>query len=175
MSFLSRAAGLVGRASVVAVGASVASTVLVGIDQQRGATPAVPDHPGPYSPGEREAAARTYLTALTLPAAAWRVPFAPDCARHENGLRTGFGASQLRWDLHLHLQYSAIREITDIAVTVDPPGREGIVHADFTLVTAVGLKARVREDFLIPAEDCLIHSIDARISLGSAPRGGSRA
>ena len=49
------------------------------------------------------------------------------------------------------------------------------MHADFTLVTAVGLKARVREDFLIPAEDCLIHSIDARISLGSAPRGGSRA
>ena len=44
--------------------------------------------------------------------------------------------------------------------------REGVVHADFTLVTVVGLKARVSEDFVVPAEDCLIHSIEARISLG---------
>lgn len=166
MSFISRALGLVGRASVVAIGASVASAVIVGIDQRRGAIPQVPDHPGPYSPDEREAAARMYLTAITVPAAAFRVPFAPDCVRHENGLRTGFGADHLKWDLHLHLQYATIREVRDIVITVDPPGREGVVHADFTLVTVVGLKVRVSEDFEVPADDCLIHSIDAHISLG---------
>ncbi|HIW68592.1 MAG TPA: hypothetical protein H9878_10760 [Candidatus Dietzia merdigallinarum] len=165
MSFLSRSLGLAGRAAIVAVGASVASTVLVGIDQRRGTSPAIPDHPGPYSPEEREEAVRTYITALTLPAAAFRVPFADDCVRRENGLRTGFGATQLRWDLHLHLQYSTIREIRDIEITVDPPGREGIVHAEFTIVTVVGLTARVREDFTVPAEDCLIHEINAKISL----------
>ncbi|AVZ38723.1 MULTISPECIES: hypothetical protein [unclassified Dietzia] len=166
MSLLSRALGMAARASVVALGASVASAVLVGIDQRRGAVPQVPDHPGPYSPAEREAAVRMYLTALTLPAAAFRVPFAPDCVRRENGLKTGFGADHLRWDLHLHLQYSTIREVRDIVITVDPPGREGVVHADFTLVTVVGLRARVSEDFVVPSDDCLIHSIDARISLG---------
>jgi hypothetical protein len=166
MSFLSRALGFAGRASVVAIGTSVASAVLVGIDQRRGATPAIPDHPGPYSPEEREAAVRMYLTAITLPAAAFRVPFAPDCVRHENGLKTGFSGDHLKWDLHLHLQYSTIREVRDIVLTVDPDGREGIVHADFTLVTVVGLRARVSEDFHVPAEDCLIHSIEARISLG---------
>ena len=118
MSLLSRALGMAGRASVVAVGAAVASTVLVGIDQRRGATPAVPDHPGPYSPEEREAAVRMYLTALTVPAAAFRVPFAKDCVRRENGLKTGFGADQLRWDLHLHLQYTVIREVRDIYDTI---------------------------------------------------------
>ena len=166
MSILSRVAGTAGRASLVALGASVASSVLVGIDQRRGATPAVPDHPGPYSPEEREASVRTYLTAITQPAAAFRVPFAPDCVRHENGLKTGFGATQLAWDLHLHLQYATIREIRDIEITVDPPGREGVVHADFTIVTVLGLRARVSEDFVVPAEDCLIHSIRAQITLG---------
>jgi hypothetical protein len=171
MSLVSRALGMAGRASVVAVGASVASAVLVGIDQRRGATPAVPDHPGPYSPEEREAAVRMYLTALTVPAAAFRVPFAPACVRRENGLKTGFGADHLRWDLHLHLQYSVIREIRDIVLTTDAPGREGIVHAEFTIVTVAGVPARVVEDFHVPAEDCLIHSIEARISLGRTARG----
>jgi len=171
MSLISRALGLAGRASVVAIGTSVAAAVLVGIDQRRGATPAVPDHPGPYSPEEREAAVRMYLTALTIPAAAFRVPFAPGCVRRENGLKTGFGAEQLAWDLHLHLQYATIRAVRDIVITVDPPGREGVVHADFTLVTVLGLRARVSEDFVVPAEDCLIHSIDARISLGSGAQG----
>ena len=166
MSFLSRALGFAGRASVVVIGTSVASAVMVGIDQRRGATPQIPDHPGPYSPEEREAAVRMYLTAITLPAAAFRVPFAPDCVRHENGLKTGVSGDHLKWDLHLHLQYSTIREVRDIVLTVDPDGREGVVHADFTLVTVVGLKARVSEDFVVPAEDCLIHSIEARISLG---------
>ncbi|WP_029457697.1 hypothetical protein [Dietzia alimentaria] len=166
MSLISRALSMAGRASVVAVGASVASTVLVGLDQRRGATPAVPDHPGPYSPEERKDAVRMYITALTVPAAAFRVPFAADCTRRENGLKTGFSANQLRWDLHLHLQYAAIREIRDIELTVDPPGREGVVHAEFTLVTVLGLRATVSEDFVVPAEDCLIHSIDAQISLG---------
>lgn len=165
MSLISRALGMAGRASVVAMGTSVAAAVLVGIDQRRGAIPAVPDHPGPYSPEEREAAVRMYLTALTLPAAAFRIPFAEDCTRVENGLKTGFSANQLRWDLHLHLQYATIREIRDIELTVDPDGREGVVHAEFTIVTVLGLKATVREDFVVPAEDCLIHSIDARISL----------
>ncbi|MCT2237928.1 hypothetical protein M3E77_16715, partial [Dietzia cinnamea] len=166
MSLLSRALGMAGRASVVAVGASIASAVLVGIDQRRGATPEVPDHPGPYSPEEREEAVRMYLTALTAPAAAFRVPFAPDCVRRENGIKTGFNAAQLRWDLHLHLQYSVIREVRDIVLTVDPPGREGVVHAEFTLATVLGVKARVSEDFVVPPEDCLIHSIDARIAVG---------
>lgn len=171
MSLLSRALGLAGRVSVVALGASVASTVLVGIDQQRGAAPAVPDHPGPYSPEEREAAVRMYITALTVPAAAFRVPFSDTCVRRENGLKTGFGARHLKWDLHLHLQYSTIREVRDIEITVDPPGRDGVVVAEFTLVTVLGLRARVREEFVVPAEDCLIHSIDARVSLGSGRRG----
>lgn len=171
MSLLSRTLGMAGRVSVVALGTAIASTVLVGIDQRRGATPAIPDHPGPYSPAEREAAVRMYITALTLPAAAFRVPFADDCVRHENGIKTGFSAHHLRWDLHLHLQYSAIREVHDIDITVDPPGRDGVLVAEFTIITAFGLKARVRDEFVVPPEDCLIHSIDARISLGSGPRG----
>ena len=61
-----------------------------------------------------------YLTALTVPAAAFRVPFAKDCVRRENGLKTGFGADQLRWDLHLHLQYSVIREVRDIVAAATP-------------------------------------------------------
>ena len=54
----------------------------------------------------------------------------------------------------------------DIVITVDTPGREGVVHADFTLATVVGATARVSEDFVVPSEDCLIHSIEARVSLG---------
>ena len=91
MSLVSRALGMAGRVAVVAVGASVASAVLVGLDQRRGVVPAVPDHPGPYSPQEREAAVRTYLTALTLPAAAFRVPFAEDCLIHAIDARISLG------------------------------------------------------------------------------------
>jgi|GEM_PF-745789 len=161
---LSRVAGTAARASVVALGTAAAASVIVGRDQQAGARVALPEHPGPYSPEERAASVRTYLTALQLPAAAFTVPFAPDCTRVENGLRTGFGATQMRWDLHLHLQYSVIREITDVEITVDPDGREGVVHADFTIVTLPGLRVRVSEDFDVPAHDCLIHRVEARIT-----------
>ena len=87
---------------------------------------------------------RTYLTALQLPAAAFTVPFAPDCTRVENGVKTGFGATQLRWDLHLHLQYSVIREITDLVVTVE----EHSVHAGLgglvaEVLTGAGAAPRV--------------------------------
>lgn len=163
MSLLTRALGTAARGSVVALGTAAAASYIVGRDQQTGSRPAVPDHPGPYSPEERAEAVRTYLKAIEFPTLAFTVPFAPDCVRVENGVRTGFNATHLHWDLHLHLQYAAIRRITDVEITVDPDGREGVVHADFTIVTVLGLRVRVVEDFHVPADDCLIHRIEAAI------------
>lgn len=159
-----RLGGALARASVVAAGAAAASSYLVARDQQRAGGPLVPDHPAPYTDDERAEAVRTYVRALQLPALAFRVPFAPGCVRRENGLRTGFGARHLAWDLHLHLQYAVIRDITGLTLTVDPPGDEGRVVAEFDIVTLPGLKVHVHEEFLVPASDCLIHRIDARIT-----------
>jgi hypothetical protein len=91
------------------------------------------------------------------------VPFAPDCVRIENGLKTGFSGRHLRRSLDRGPQYRIIEATTDRAYTVDGDK----VHATFTVVTKVRLGGRrvvasVRETFLIPPSDGLIHRIDAK-------------
>ena len=114
----------------------------------------------------RIAAADAYVDAL----ASHRgdgVPFAPDCVRIENGLKTGFSGRHLRRSLDRGPQYRIIEATTDRAYTVDGDK----VQATFTVVTKVRLGGRrvvaaVRETFLIPPSDGLIHRIDARFTPG---------
>lgn len=162
-----RLAGTAGRASLVFAGTAATATFLVGRDLRRGSERTderAPRHPGPYSDEERRAAVRDYVQTLARPAGAFRVPFAEDVVRYEAGVRTGFGRKHLQWDLFLHLQYSAVKRIEDLTVTVDPDGREGIVHAEFRIVTPVRLEVWVSEEFHVPVSDGLIHRIDARVS-----------
>jgi len=112
----------------------------------------------------RIAAAEAYVDAL----ASHRgdgVPFAPDCVRIENGLKTGFSGRHLRRSLDRGPQYRIIEATTDRAYTVD--GDE--VHATFTVVTKVKLGGRrvvatVHETFVIPASDGQIHHIKAKFT-----------
>lgn len=170
-SSVRRLAGSAARASAVFAGTAAATTFLVGRDLERGARRSAeqqPQHSGPFSDEEREATVRRYIQTLVRPADAFGLPFAEDVVRYENGIRTGFGRKHLQWDLFLHIQYSAIKEIEDLTLTVAPDGREGIIHAQFRIVTPFRLKVWVSEEFHIPSEDGLIHRIDARIT-GSRP------
>lgn len=112
----------------------------------------------------RIAAAGAYIDALVSHRAD-EVPFAPDCTRVENGLKTGFSGNHLRRSLNRGPQFRVIAAATDREFTV--AGDE--VHARFTIVTrprVVGRRvvAHVEETFLIP--DGTIHHIRARIRPG---------
>ena len=111
------------------------------------------------SDAERIAAAETYVEALASHHGDG-VPFAPECVRIENGLKTGFSGNHLRRSLNRGPQYRLIEATADRLFTIDGDH----VHATFTVVTKakVGgrrLVASVRETFLIPASDGLIHHI----------------
>jgi hypothetical protein len=111
---------------------------------------------------DRIAAAESYIDALTSHDGD-AVPFAPDCTRIEQGVKTGFSGNHLRRSLNRGLQYRIIAATTDRDLTVDGDR----VHATFTVVTkaAAGgrrLVARVEETFLIPATDGKIHHIRVR-------------
>ena len=108
---------------------------------------------------QRIAAAETYVDALVSHDAD-NVPFAADCTRIENGIKTGFSGKHLRRSLNRGPQYRIIEDATDRAFTVD--GEH--VRATFTIVTKVGLGRRrlvasVNETMLIPASDGLIHHL----------------
>jgi hypothetical protein len=111
---------------------------------------------------ERIAAAEAYIDALVSHDGD-SVPFAPDCVRIEQGVKTGFSGNHLRRSLNRGPQYRIIGAARDRNLTV--AGDE--VHATFTVVTkaaAAGRRvvARVDETFLIPARDGKIHHIRAR-------------
>jgi hypothetical protein len=113
---------------------------------------------------DRIAAADAYIDALASHDAD-SVPFAPDCVRVEQGVKTGFSGNHLRRSLNRGLQYRIIEATTDRNFAVD--GDQ--VHATFTVVTKAKLAGRrvvapVKETFLIPASDGKIHHIRARFS-----------
>jgi hypothetical protein len=112
---------------------------------------------------DRIAAADAYIDALASHQAD-SVPFAPDCIRIEQGVKTGFSGNHLRRSLNRGPQYRIIEATTDREFAVDGDH----VHATFTVVTKAKLAGRrvvapVRETFLIPASDGRIHHIRARL------------
>ena len=111
---------------------------------------------------DRIAAADAYVDALVSHHGD-SVPFASDCVRIEQGVKTGFSGDHLRRSLNRGPQYRIIAATTDRRYTID--GDE--VHATFTVVTKAALAgrrvvARVDETFLIPAADGQIHHIRVR-------------
>jgi len=111
---------------------------------------------------DRIAAAEAYIDALATHDAD-SVPFAPDCVRIEQGIKTGFSGNHLRRSLNRGPQYRIIAATTDRRFIVD--GDQ--VHATFTVVTKAALFGRrvvapVDETFQIPATDGNIHHIRAR-------------
>ena len=111
---------------------------------------------------DRIAAAEAYVDALASHDGD-SVPFAPDCVRIEQGVKTGFSGNHLRRSLNRGPQYRIIAATTDRDFTVD--GDQ--VHATFTVVTKAKVAgrrvvARVDETFLIPATDGKIHHIRVR-------------
>jgi hypothetical protein len=111
---------------------------------------------------DRIAAADAYIDALATHDGE-SVPFAPDCVRIEQGIKTGFSGNHLRRSLNRGPQYRIIEATTDRKFRID--GDQ--VHATFTVVTKAALFGRrvvapVEETFLIPADDCKIHHIRAR-------------
>lgn len=109
---------------------------------------------------DRIAAAEAYIDALASHDGD-SVPFAPECVRVEQGVKTGFSGNHLRRSLNRGPQYRIIAATTDRNYTV--VGDE--VHATFTVVTKAALFGRrvvapVDETFLIP--DGKIHHIRAR-------------
>jgi hypothetical protein len=111
------------------------------------------------SDDQRIAAAEAYVDALVSHDAD-AVPFAPDCVRIENGVKTGFSGKHLRRSLNRGPQYRIIEDATDRAFAVE--GNH--VHATLTIVTKVKLGGRrlvasVQETMLIPPSDGLIHHL----------------
>jgi hypothetical protein len=110
----------------------------------------------------RIAAADAYVDALASHDGD-SVPFADDCVRIEQGVKTGFSGNHLRRSINRGPQYRVIAATTDRNFTVD--GDE--VHATFTVVTKAKFAGRrvvapVKETFLIPASDGKIRHIRAR-------------
>ena len=114
----------------------------------------------------RIAAAQSYIDALVSHDAAV-VPFAPDCIRIEQGVRTGFSGNHLRRSLNRGPQYRIIAATTTPEYTVS--GDQ--VRAVYNVLTKASfggrrIAARVDETFVIPAEDpdgkATIHHIRVR-------------
>jgi hypothetical protein len=114
------------------------------------------------SDDERIAAARAYIDALVSHEGD-SVPFAPDCIRIEQGVRTGFSGNHLRRSLTRGLQYRIIASTTQPQYSI--AGDE--VRAVYDVVTKASfggrrVAARVDETFVIPAQDGRIHHIKVR-------------
>jgi hypothetical protein len=111
---------------------------------------------------DRVAAAEAYVDALVSHDGD-SVPFAPDCIRIEQGVKTGFSGNHLRRSLNRGPQYRIIAATTNRNFTV--AGDE--VRATFNVVTKVAFRgrrlvARVDETFVIPVADGKIHHIKVR-------------
>jgi hypothetical protein len=105
------------------------------------------------SEADRIAAAQSYIDALVSHNGD-SVPFAPDCVRIEQGVRTGFSGNHLRRSLNRGPQYRIIAGTTtpEYAVAGDE------VRAVYNVLTKPSLggrrvAARVDETFVIPADD----------------------
>jgi hypothetical protein len=114
------------------------------------------------SESDRIGAAQAYIDALVSHDGD-SVPFAADCVRIEQGMRTGFSGNHLRRSLNRGPQYRIIAAITAPEYTVT--GDE--VRAVYTVVTKPSLAgrrvaARVDETFVIPATNGKIHHIRVR-------------
>ena len=123
------------------------------------------------SAAERIAAARAYIDALVSHDGD-AVPFAPECTRVEQGIKTGFSGKHLRRSLTRGPQYRIIAATSAPEYTVD--GDE--VRARYLVLTTVSAggrraAARVDETFVIPS-DGLIHHIRVRFhpTLVRSPR-----
>jgi len=111
------------------------------------------------SDADRIAAAESYVEALASHHGD-SVPFAPECVRIENGLKTGFSGNHLRRSLNHGPQYRIIEATTERTFTIDGDD----VRATFTVVTKAKIGGRrlvasVHETLAIPASDGLIHHI----------------
>lgn len=113
-------------------------------------------------PTDRIAAAQSYIDALVTHDGD-AVPFAPDCTRVEQGIKTGFSGKHLRRSLNRGVQYRIIAATTAPQYTV--VGDE--VQARYSVLTTLSVArwraaARVDETFVIPASDGLIRHIRVR-------------
>jgi hypothetical protein len=111
---------------------------------------------------DRIAAAQSYVDALVTHNGD-AVPFAPNCIRIEQGIRTGLSGNHLRRSLNRGPQYRVIGTATKPEYTI--AGDE--VRAVYNVLTKASLggrrvAARVDETFLIPADDGKIHHIRVR-------------
>ncbi|MGA8332715.1 MAG: hypothetical protein WB777_26045 [Mycobacterium sp.] len=110
---------------------------------------------------DRIAAAQSYIDALANHRGD-NVPFAPDCIRIEQGIRTGFSGNHLRRSLTRGPQFRIIEACTPPKFTVDGDH----VRAQFDVITKPSLVGRrvcahVDETFLIV--DGQIRHITARL------------
>jgi hypothetical protein len=115
------------------------------------------------SEDDRIAAAQSYIDALVSHQAD-SVPFAPDCVRIEQGIKTGLSGSHLRRSLNRGPQFRIIAGATQPKFSVDGDR----VRARFDVITKPSLAGRrvcahIDETFLIPAQDGMIHHIQARM------------
>lgn len=119
------------------------------------------------SDADRISAAQSYIDALVSHDAD-SVPFAPDCIRIEQGVKTGFSGNHLRRSLNRGPQYRIIAATTTPEYTVSGDK----VHAVYNVLTKAALggrrvAARVDETFVIPADgptdEARIHHIRARL------------
>lgn len=114
------------------------------------------------SDGDRIAAAQSYIDALVSHNGD-AVPFAPDCIRIEQGVKTGFSGNHLRRSLNRGPQYRIVAAATPPAYTVT--GDE--VRAVYDIVTKTGfggrrVAAHIDETFVIPPADGRIQHIKVR-------------
>ncbi|MGA8547617.1 MAG: nuclear transport factor 2 family protein [Mycobacterium sp.] len=115
------------------------------------------------SDDDRVAAAQSYIDALVSHNAD-KVPFAPDCVRIEQGVKTGLSGNHLRRSLNRGPQFRIIVATTPPDFSVDGDR----VRAQFDVITKPSLAGRrvcahVDETFLIPADDGKIHHIRAQL------------
>jgi hypothetical protein len=115
------------------------------------------------SDDDRIAAAQSYIDALVSHNGDG-VPFAPDCIRIEQGVKTGFSGNHLRRSLNRGPQFRIIAATTPPEYTIN--GDE--IRAVYNVVTKVQLGGRrfgahVDETFVIPVGGTAIHHIGARM------------
>jgi hypothetical protein len=111
---------------------------------------------------DRIAAAQAYIDALVSHDGD-SVPFAPECTRIEQGVKTGFSGNHLRRSLNRGAQYRILAATTEPEFTVDGDD----VRATFAILTKAAFGGRrvvahVDETFVIPASDGKIHHIQVR-------------
>lgn len=123
--------------------------------------------PATLPDAERIAAAQAYIDALVSHDGD-SVPFAHDCVRIEQGIRTGFSGNHLRRSLNRGPQYRIISATSTPQYTV-AGNRVRAVYDVVTKAAFAGWRvgARVDETFVIPADSpagqAQIHHIKVRL------------